>query len=74
MSMPDTLLNYEVRDAGEKADMLLMKADLTAESDTLTLTFTTPEYMEKDVAGKLEPYIRRPITYVWKEGQFVIEE
>lgn len=74
LSLPDTLLDYEVRDAGEKADMLLMKANLSAKDNTLTFTFTTPDYMDKETAEKLKPYLRRPVVYVWKEDKFVSAE
>ena len=33
----------------------------------------TPEYMEKETAEKLKPFIRRPIVYIWKEGGFSID-
>lgn len=67
---PDTTDIYEYQSARRQADMLLMKADLSARDATLTFTFTTPGYMEKETADKLKPFIRRPITYVWEEGKF----
>ena len=70
LALPDTLLDYEVRDAGEKADMLLIKASLSAKDDTLTFTFTTPDYMDKEAAEKLKPYLRRPVVYVWKGNSY----
>lgn len=72
LSLPDTVQNYEIRDAGERADMLLMKADLSAEDSTLTFTFATTEYLDKEVVEKLKPYLRRPIVYVWKESSFIL--
>lgn len=72
LSLPDTVQNYEIRDAGERADMLLMKADLSAEDSTLTFTFATTEYMDKEVVEKLKPYLRRSIVYVWKESSFIL--
>lgn len=71
LSLPDSMQNYEVRDAGQQADMLLMKADLSAQSDSLTFTFTTPDYMDKETAEKLKPYLRRSMVYDWKESKFV---
>ena len=50
-----------------------MKADLSATDHTLTFTLATPEYMEKETAEKLKPFIRRPIVYIWKEGGFSID-
>lgn len=66
LDLPDSLQSYEVRDAAEQADMLLMKAGLSAEDDSLVFTFTTPDYMDKEAASKLKPYLRRPVVYVWK--------
>ncbi|WP_300901749.1 DUF3256 family protein [uncultured Bacteroides sp.] len=66
LDLPDSLQSYKVRDAAEQADMLLMKAGLSAEDDSLVFTFTTPDYMDKEAAAKLKPYLRRPVVYVWK--------
>lgn len=71
LTLPDSVQDYEVRDAGEKADMLLMKADLSAKDETLVYTFTTTDYMDKEAAEKLKPYLRRPVVYDWKESEFV---
>ena len=73
LSLPDTLMDYEVRDAGEQADMLLMKADLSAKDNALTFTFTTTDYMDKEATEKLKPYLRRPVVYVWKEGGYELQ-
>lgn len=70
VSAPDTVDIYEYQEAIRQADMLLMKADLSGKDATLTFTFTTPDYMEKEAAEKLKPFLRRPITYTWKEGRF----
>lgn len=69
---PDSVDIYAYQDVCRKADMPLMKADLSSKDATLTFTFTTPDYMEKEAADKLKPFIRRPITYVWKEGKFIL--
>ena len=66
----DTVDVYRYQDARLQADMLLMKADLSGKDATLTFTFTTPDYMEKEAAEKLKPFLRAPITYTWKEGKF----
>lgn len=70
----DTTDVYRYQDARLQADMLLMKADLSAGDATLTFTFTTPDYMEKEAAEKLKPFLRCPVSYVWKEGKFVRSE
>ncbi|WP_294592230.1 DUF3256 family protein [uncultured Bacteroides sp.] len=69
---PDSVDIYEYQEVCRKADMPLMKADLSSKDATLTFTFTTPDYMEKEAADKLKPFIRRPITFVWKEGKFIL--
>lgn len=70
----DTTDVYRYQDVRLQADMLLMKADLSAGDATLTFTFTTPDYMEKEAAEKLKPFLRRPVSYIWKEGKFVRSE
>lgn len=73
LNAPDSASSYEYSEARLQADMLLMKADLSATDHTLTFTLATPEYMEKETAEKLKPFIRRPIVYIWKEGGFSID-
>lgn len=68
---PDSALIYEYNNARLQADMLLMKADLSAVGNTLTFTLTTPEYMEEEKSDKLNPFIRRSIVYTWKEEKFI---
>lgn len=67
---PDSASAYDYNNARLQADMLLMKAELSTSGNTLTFSLTTPEYMEKEAADKLQPFIRRPIVYTWKEGTF----
>lgn len=66
----DTVDVYEYQDARRQADMLLMKAELSAKDATLTFTFTTTDYMGKEAAEKLKPFVRRPIVYTWNQGKF----
>ena len=70
LNIPDSTSSYEYSEARLQADMLLMKADLSATDHTLTFTLATPEYMEKETAEKLKPFIRRPIVYTWNQGKF----
>lgn len=67
---PDSVDIRKYQEARLQADMLLMKADLSSKDAALTFSFTTPDYMEKEAAEKLKPFIRRPIKSVWKEGKF----
>ncbi|MDR0962098.1 MAG: DUF3256 family protein [Mediterranea sp.] len=71
ISIPDTVQSYAVRDAYEAADMLLLKADLSADDNTLTFTFTTPDYMNADVVQTLTPYIRREKVCRWNGKRFL---
>ena len=66
----DTADVYAYRDARRQADMLLMKAELSAEDTALTFTFTTTDYMDKEAAEKLKPFVRRPVVYTWNRGKF----
>lgn len=69
---PDTVDVYEYQAARRQADMLLVKTDLSSKDAALTFTFTTPDYMEKEAAEKLKPFIRRPIAYTWNQGRFIL--
>lgn len=66
----DTVDIYEYQDARRQADMLLMKAELSAKDATLAFTFATTDYMSKEAAEKLKPFVRRPIVYIWNQGKF----
>ena len=69
---PDSLKDdlYDYNRARLAADMTLLKADLDVKEPTLTFTLTTPDYMEKETAEMLQPYLRRNLVYRWKEGRF----
>ena len=70
LNTPDSAGVYVFDEARRSADMLLMKADFNKENTELTVTFTTPDYMSKETAEKLKPFLRRPIVYRWKTGAF----
>lgn len=70
---PDSVDVYKYQKMISQADMLLMKAELSAEDDNLTFIFTTPQYMEKTVSEKLAPFIKESIVYTWKRGKFIKE-
>ena len=71
LNTPDSAGVYEFDEARRSADILLMKADFNKENTELTLTLTTPDYMSKETAEKLKPFLRRPVVYHWKNGAFV---
>lgn len=68
---PVDTMDYEVLTARDEATVSLVKADLTKADNKLTFTLTTPEYMGKETAEKLKPFLRRPIVYIWSEGKFI---
>ena len=70
LKTPDSAGVYEFDEARRSADILLMKADFNKENTELTVTLTTPDYMSKETAEKLKPFLRRPIVYHWKNGAF----
>lgn len=53
------------------ADMYLLKAELDEKTAGIRFTYTTPDYLDKETAGKLRPFLRKePVELVWKEGKF----
>ncbi len=70
LNTPDSTGIYAFDEARRSADMLLMKADFNKENTELTVTLTTPDYMSKETAEKLKPFLRRPIVYRWENGAF----
>lgn len=57
------------------ADMYLWKAELSADKPVLMFTYTTPDYLDKDTAKDLKPYLKpRPLCLEWKEGKFMVQE
>lgn len=55
-----------------KADILFMKAEVSKEDHSLTFTFTTPGYMVKEDAEKLEKYLNPAIRYEWEDRKSVV--
>ena len=57
------------------ADMYLWKAELSVDKPILSFTYTTPDYLDKETAKKLKPYLKsHPVCLEWKEGKFVSQE
>ena len=67
---PDSTAIYEFDEASRSADILLMKVDMNKENTELAVTLATTDYMSKETAEKLKPFLRRPIVYQWKNGAF----
>lgn len=70
----DTTDIYRYEQACREADLLLVKASLNARKPTLTFRFTTPEYMEKEAAKQIKPFVQDSILWVWQEGKFTWEK
>lgn len=69
--LPNDSLKDEAILTRKKADMHLMKAQLSKEDTFLTFTYTTPDYLNEEDREKLLPHLRKePIVLRWSEGKF----
>ena len=68
----DTADTYAYSIARRQADMLLMKAELSATDTTLTFALTTTDYMDKEAAEKLKPFVHSPIICSWQKDKFIL--
>ncbi|GCB34198.1 DUF3256 family protein [Bacteroides faecalis] len=68
--VPDSAEIYDYNEVRRPADILLVKAELNKENTELVFTLATPDYMSRETAEKLKPFLRRPIVYQWKNGKF----
>lgn len=73
LAIPDSADTPRLRDALRQADLMFVRADFSAASDTLTLYIDTPRYMEKEAAEELKPFISRSLAYRWQNGKFCRE-
>lgn len=69
-NISDSTAIYTFDEARRPADILLLQADFNKDNTELTVTLTTPDYMSKEAAEKLKPFLRRPIVYRWNNGAF----
>lgn len=69
--LPNDSLKDEAILTRKKADMHLMKAQLSKEDTFLTFIYTTPDYLNEEDREKLLPHLRKePIVLRWSEGKF----
>lgn len=55
----------------QKADMTLVKAELSAEKASVSFTYATPDYLDKETADKLKGMLRKDsIVRHWRNGKF----
>ncbi len=70
LAIPDSLEDNRIRPALARMDMTLLSAELSAQSDTLTMTFHTPRLLDKETAEVVRPFIRPVRKYVWRDGGY----
>ncbi len=63
----------EYNNARIPLDFYLLKADLSKDNNDIAFTFTSPEYLDESSAKVLEPFLKKRLTYVWKEGRFSLK-
>ncbi|WP_405371302.1 DUF3256 family protein [Phocaeicola sp.] len=64
-----------VRNLRMRTDMYMLKAELSEDTNSLRFVYTTPDYLDKETAKELAPYLREmPLLYEWKEGKFVLSK
>ena len=69
--LPNDSLTDEGILTRKKADMHLMKAQLSKEDTSLIFTYTIPNYLNEEDRKKLLPHLRKePIVLRWSEGKF----
>ena len=69
--LPNDSLKHEAILTRKKADMHLMKAQLSKEDTSLIFTYTTPDYLNEEDREKLSPHLRKEsIVLRWSEGKF----
>lgn len=58
----------------KQADMYLFVAKLSEKDNTLLYSYTTPDYLDKETAEKLKPFLNaEPLKYIWTgEGRFEV--
>ena len=58
-----------------KADITFIKASLSPKDNTLSFTYTTPDYLNHEDREKIKLYLKpAPVVYEWREGKFVRKE
>jgi len=58
-------------EASSHVNMYLRKMTLSPDNLTLTVEYTTPQYLDKDTRKKLELFLKsEPKVYVWNKSHF----
>ncbi len=70
-AVPDTVNANRYQSYRSRVEMLLTKAVLSPDAQTLTFVFSTPAALDNETATFLKPFIRKEITFQWCDGRFV---
>lgn len=74
LSASDTIDVEKRKIALKNADMYLIKAVLSPDTNTLSFVYTTIDYMDKEAAMALHPFLKPdPLVYEWKNGRFILK-
>lgn len=61
-----------IKELRKKSYITFIQASLSEKDTSLSFTYTTPDYMNKEDGEKLKLYMRRdPLQYEWKNGKYV---
>ncbi len=71
---PDSTQTEVYNNARAPLDVYLLKGDLSQTSNELTLTCTTPEYLDESSAKALEPFLNKTLVYAWDGGHFILKK
>jgi hypothetical protein len=67
----DSILN-KYQEARLLADILFYSANFSKDDYSLTVTFTTPDFADKDSADKIRLFARKNIIYRWNKGKYEV--
>ncbi len=70
----DTLSVVDIKNRLLALDALFVSASFAPDTNALIYSFNTPDYIEKETAEKLAPYLRRQLKYVWTDGRFLLSQ
>ena len=70
-AVPDSVNANRYQSYRSRVQMMLTKAELSPDAQTLTFVFTTPDALDAETAAFLKPYIRQELVYQWRDGRFV---
>lgn len=62
---------YEYDQLRKKADIFLVKAELSADDEKLSFTYTTPDYVGSEDRESYDLYIHSSLLFEWAGGKFV---